>query len=99
MPWTVLFHEEFDPEFRALHGDLQDELLAHATLLQDFGPQLGRPTVDTLKGSKHTNMKELRFEWQAETWRVAFAFDPRRQPSCSRAATSAEQTRSGSTPD
>jgi hypothetical protein len=58
MGWTVLFHEEFDLEFDGLDQDLQDELLAHAKLLQEFGPQLGRPTVDTLKGSKHANMKD-----------------------------------------
>jgi len=40
---------------------LQDELLAHAKLLQSYGPDLGRPTVDTLKGSRHANMKELVF--------------------------------------
>jgi hypothetical protein len=68
------FHEEFDLEFQALNEDLQDEFLAHAKLLQEFGPQLGRPVVDTLKGSKHANMKELRFEWKREVWRVAFAF-------------------------
>ena len=79
MSWTVLFHEEFDLELQALDEDLQDELLAHATLLREFGPQLGRPSVDTLKGSKHANMKELRFEWKREVWRVAFAFDPQRQ--------------------
>jgi hypothetical protein len=79
MPWTVLFHEAFDLEFRELKEGVQDELLAHAKLLQEFGPQLGRPTVDTLKGSKHPNMKELRFEWRREVWRVAFAFDLRRQ--------------------
>ena len=58
---------------------MQDELLAHAKLLAEFGPNLGRPTVDTLKGSKHANMKELRFAWQGEVWRVTFAFDPQRQ--------------------
>lgn len=35
--------------------------------------------MDTLKGSKHANMKELRFGWTGEVWRVAFAFDPARQ--------------------
>ena len=35
--------------------------------------------MDTLKGSKHANMKELRFSWRGEVWRVAFAFDPQRQ--------------------
>jgi hypothetical protein len=58
---------------------LQDELLAHARLLAEFGPNLGRPTVDTLKGSQHVNMKELRFSWNGQVWRVAFAFDPQRQ--------------------
>jgi hypothetical protein len=55
-------------------GTLQDELLAHARLLQEFGPHLGRPTVDTLKGSKHANMKELRFDCEGGVWRVAGGF-------------------------
>ncbi|EQD75186.1 hypothetical protein B1A_04095 [mine drainage metagenome] len=79
MTWTVLFHDAFDMEFNALKEDLQDEVLAHARLLAEFGPNLGRPTVDTLKGSRHTNMKELRFSWNGQVWRVAFAFDPQRQ--------------------
>ena|SRR5438105_12789326 len=97
MPWTVLFHEEFDLAVQQLAEDLQDELLAHAMLLQEFGPQLGRPSVDTLKGSKHANMKELRFDWERGVWRVAFAFDPKRQvgPPCSWLR--AEPTKSGST--
>lgn len=79
MTWDLLFHDDFAKEYSALAESLQDELLAHAMLLRDFGPGLGRPTVDTLKGSKHTNMKELRFSWAGEVWRVAFAFDPKRQ--------------------
>lgn len=79
MTWTVLFHDAFDAEFSDLKEDLQDELLAHAQLLAEFGPNLGRPTVDTLKGSRHTNMKELRFSWNGQVWRVAFVFDPQRQ--------------------
>ncbi|MEN9436384.1 MAG: hypothetical protein RIR09_1039 [Pseudomonadota bacterium] len=79
MTWTVLFHDAFEAEFQALVEELQDELLAHAKLLAEFGPNLGRPTVDTLKGSGHPNMKELRFSWNGQVWRVAFAFDPQRQ--------------------
>ncbi len=41
--------------------------------------RLGRPRVDTLKGSRHANMKELRFEAENGVWRVAFAFDPKRK--------------------
>lgn len=79
MPWTVLLHDEFVVEIQALKEELQDELLAHAHLLAEFGPGLGRPAVDTLKGSRHANMKELRFAWAGGAWRVAFAFDPLRR--------------------
>ena len=41
--------------------------------------QLGRPQVDTLKGSHHANMKELRFDADGGVWRVAFAFDLERK--------------------
>lgn len=77
--WIVTFEEGFDAEFQTMPVGLQDEILAHALLLKDYGPNLGRPTVDTLKGSKHSNMKELRFDWKGGVWRVAFAFDPKRQ--------------------
>ena len=76
--WKVEFHEDFNPEFDALPDDVQNEILAHSVLLEQFGPQLGRPRVDTLKGSHHANMKELRFDAADGVWRVAFAFDPRR---------------------
>lgn len=79
MPWNVEFHEDFAEEFNGFTQDVQDELLAKALLLQEFGPQLGRPHVDTLKGTKHTNMKELRFDADDGVWRVTFAFDPERK--------------------
>jgi hypothetical protein len=75
--WAVSFHDEFNSEFDALSAVVQDEMLAHARLLEQFGPQLGRPRVDTLKGSRHANMKELRFDADDGVWRVAFAFDPK----------------------
>lgn len=77
--WQVTFHSDFDAEFDELSQAVQDELLAHAKLLEQFGPQLGRPRVDTLKGSQHANMKELRFDADNGVWRVAFAFDPKRR--------------------
>jgi hypothetical protein len=79
MDWEVLLHDDFEPEFDELPGPVQDELLAHAQLIAEFGPSLGRPNVDTLKGSRHDNMKELRFKAGDGVWRVAFAFDPRRR--------------------
>jgi len=77
--WVVEIGDEFVPEFDALHEDVRTEILALSRLLQRFGPQLGRPRVDTLKGSCHPNMKELRFSAAGGEWRVAFAFDPRRR--------------------
>ncbi len=79
MPWTVRNHDAFDPEFDALPVAAQDELLAMMALLEIYGPALGRPHADTLAGSKHANMKELRFKATDRVWRVAFAFDPVRQ--------------------
>jgi hypothetical protein len=79
MVWTVRFHDAFEGEFDELHEDVQDELLALTGLLKEFGPQLGRPRVDTLNGSAHANMKELRFDAAGGVWRVAFAFDPKRE--------------------
>lgn len=72
------FHPEFEAEFQSLGRDVQDELLAHARLLSVFGPHLKRPRADTLSGSRHANMKELRFNADGGVWRVAYAFDPTR---------------------
>ena len=77
--WTVEIGDEFDPEFKQLHEDVRIEILALSRVLQQFGPQLGRPRVDTLNGSRHANMKELRFSAADGAWRVAFAFDPKRK--------------------
>jgi hypothetical protein len=79
MEWIVEFGGEFEQEFKASAEEVQNRLLAHAKLLEQFGPELGRPRVDTLKGSRHANMKELRFDASGGVWRVAFAFDPRRR--------------------
>ena len=62
-----------------MHEDVRTEILALARLLQQFGPQLGRPRVDTLNQSRHANMKELRFSAAGGEWRVAFAFDTKRK--------------------
>jgi hypothetical protein len=59
--WIVEFHDKFDPEFDDLAEGVRDELLPQLKLLEKIGPTLGRPRVDTLKGSEHANMKELRF--------------------------------------
>ena len=79
MSWVVEVGDEFEPEFAELREDVRTAILALARLLQQFGPQLGRPRADTLSGSRHANMKELRFSAADGEWRVAFAFDTKRK--------------------
>ena len=61
MAWVVLFHPEFEVEFGGLVEQVQDDLLESARVLAEIGPTPGRPTVDTLNGARHANMKEMRF--------------------------------------
>ena len=77
--WEILFHPEFEREIDRMSEEVQDRLFAHAGLLARIGPTLGRPHADTLTGSRHANMKELRFDAAGGVWRVAFAFDPKRR--------------------
>ncbi len=70
--WVVEIGDEFEPEFDDLREDVRTEILALSRLLQQFGPQLGRPRVDTLNDSRHAIMKELRFSATDGKWRVAF---------------------------
>lgn len=79
MAWDVEFHAQFVSEFGEFAETVQDELLAHVHVLETFGPQLGRPRVDTLHGSRFANMKELRFDVAGGAWRFAFAFDSMRR--------------------
>jgi hypothetical protein len=51
------------------------EVYSSIKVLEEVGPGAGRPTIDSVKGSKHPNLKELR---ATRTIRVLFAFDPRR---------------------
>ncbi|WP_420493580.1 type II toxin-antitoxin system RelE/ParE family toxin [Sinorhizobium meliloti] len=77
--WKVVFHDRFKGEITDLPADVRVELLAHLVLLREKGLRLGRPEVDTLEGSRHANMKELRVKVLKVQWRFAFAFDPERK--------------------
>ncbi len=77
--WSVASTDTFDGWFTELSEDAQAEIIAKVNLLKLSGPRLSRPHADTLKGSKHTNMKELRADTKDEVLRVAFAFDPQRE--------------------
>jgi hypothetical protein len=60
--WAVEFYEEFFEEYSDWSDAVQDAVLGALAKLRVFGPSLGRPTVDTLKGSAFSNMKELRVD-------------------------------------
>lgn len=77
MPWEVEFTDEFGEWWDDLTQEQQDAIKARVDLLIDHGPNLGRPVVDSIQGSRHQNMKELRASKEG-TLRVLFAFDPRR---------------------
>ena len=79
MVWQVLFDAEFLEEFGELDIAVQDEIAALTELLAVTGPSLRRPFADTLKGSRHANMKELRVTASGGVWRLAYAFDPERK--------------------
>jgi len=50
MGWNIQFHLAFEGEVLTFERNVRIALLAVAKLLTDFGPQLGRPHVDTLRG-------------------------------------------------
>jgi hypothetical protein len=77
--WEVGFQNEFFDEYGAWSEVVQDAVLSSLGKLRVFGRSLGRPSVDTLKGSDYPNMKELRVDGEGGVWRIAFAFDPRRR--------------------
>ena len=78
MPWEVEYTDQFGGWWEGLSVEQQEALDDRVMLLAEVGPGLGRPVVDTITGSRHANMKELRAS-QGGALRVLFAFDPRRQ--------------------
>lgn len=78
MRWKVEFCEEFWDEFHRSSPEFQAALAVAIRKLEQGGPFVGRPLVDTLKGSSYFNLKELRLQVMNEPWRAAFAFDPKR---------------------
>ena len=79
MEWIIIFHPAFKNWLDEQDEDIQDSILVGLGLLKQEGPLLGRPYVDTLKGSQYPNLKELRVQHRGEPWRILFAFDPIRQ--------------------
>jgi hypothetical protein len=70
--WEVIFHDEFEAELLEFDPDSQDALLIAAKALALAGPRASRPFVGSLKGSRHANMKELRFSADGGVWRDCY---------------------------
>jgi hypothetical protein len=68
--------DRFKEWYEGLASVEQDAIAAAVELLELDGPNLGRPLVDTLKGTRHNNLKELR-PLEAHI-RILFALDPTR---------------------
>jgi hypothetical protein len=78
--WEVEFDPGFEKWVIGLSQADAEALLAAIRVLRDQGPALGRPLVDSVVGSRHKNLKELRPGSTGRTEvRVLFAFDPERQ--------------------
>ena len=78
--WEVEFHPACEIWANGLSQDDGEALLAAIRVLRAEGPNLGRPLVDTVRGSRHANMKELRPGSTGRTEaRALFAFDRRRR--------------------
>ncbi|MFA7060193.1 MAG: type II toxin-antitoxin system RelE/ParE family toxin [Pedobacter sp.] len=77
MVWKIVTVEYFDDWFLGLDASEQQDVLAAILVLEQYGPMLGRPHVDSLKGTEEVkNLKELRVQHKGKPYRVFFAFDP-----------------------
>jgi DNA-binding XRE family transcriptional regulator len=77
--WTVITTDLFNEWLEQQDESTQEKVLAALVVLQQQGPSLGRPLVDTVYDSKFTNMKELHVQHRGKPQRAFFAFDPFRQ--------------------
>lgn len=77
MGWEIEMTAGVVSWYRALDGESATRVAVALDRLEQRGPGLGRPFVDSVKGSRHHNMKELRSI--GGNLRVLFAFDPRRR--------------------
>jgi hypothetical protein len=78
--WNVEFHPLCEVWADGLAQADAEALLAAVRILREVGPTLGRPLVDSVVASRHSNMKELRPGSTGRTEvRVLFAFDPERK--------------------
>ena len=75
--WEIITSDTYDAWFQEQTEDDKIVIRSRAFLLSEYGPNLGRPYADTLKGSKKLkNLKELRAQTEEHIFRVAYIFNP-----------------------
>jgi hypothetical protein len=75
--WRIQFTAEAERWYKALNVEDTNRITAAMNRLQRKGPALGRPFVDSIKGSRHHNTKEMRSI--GGNLRALFIFDPNRR--------------------
>ena len=75
--WEIVFTPEAQQWFNGLGAKDADRIGAAIEELRERGPSLGRPRADSVRGSRHHNMKELRSA--GGHLRALVVFDPRRR--------------------
>ena len=76
--WQIKTTKKFDEWYTGLDDTDRENVLAAILVLQAKGPMLSRPYADSVYGSAHSNMKELRVQSKGNPIRAFFAFDPTR---------------------
>ena len=76
--WEVEYTDEFSQWWDGLAEDEQEAIARGVEAIRRVGPSLGRPQVDSVNGSRHSNLKELRTQYAGRPFRTFFVFDPRR---------------------
>ena len=78
MEWEIEYTNEFEKWWATLTVEEQESIAVSVGLLEKLGPNLPRPHSDTVKGSMHSNMKELRTQHAGEPFRTLYAFDSKK---------------------
>ncbi len=78
MEWKIIISEEYEKWFDGLSQKDKIAIATDLEVLREFGPTLGRPYADQIKGSKYNNLKELRTKVPGHVYRSLFAFNPER---------------------
>jgi hypothetical protein len=76
--WSIGYTQEYEDWFTNQQEEDKIAINAKVILLSELGPNLGRPYVDTIHGSKYKNLKELRVKYRNTIFRILFCFDKSR---------------------